>query len=154
MILIKYCGVSFIIHAGLQCILPDQILIHLAQAQPTSIEDFKTALSSAPIPTINNKSSNTWCKYPTVLQQTLSAEEQESSLVADIVDAAAGQRPWVNPQLQEMLRPQLPGHHGSKRHEDPEAFKQRLVRFENHWGSLLPYIFFVFAQIRNVTLLS
>lgn len=101
---------------GVQCILPDRVLAHIAQDQPGSLKELHQVLSTAP-----EVSQESCCQYPAALMN------DAETVLEEFIDAAQGQKPWVHPQLQEILRPQLHGKHLGKKHMDPEAFKQSLA---------------------------
>ena len=109
-------GVARTLNEGVQCVMPDAILAHLARCQPVSLLELHSALASAPPAPPDS------CQFPAAVLQ------HQHALVEALADAAQGQRPWVNPQLQELLRPQVStAQQASRRHMDPEEFRQRLA---------------------------
>ncbi|GAB4817041.1 hypothetical protein N2152v2_004087 [Parachlorella kessleri] len=103
---------------GIQCVLPDPVLLHLARAPPLSPQQLHTHL--LPFQTT----------YPTACAFPASVESQAATLVEFLREAADGQRPWVSAELAALAQAGAGGVVAAARrkHQDPAAFRERLTQ--------------------------
>jgi cation-transporting P-type ATPase D len=98
-------------------VLPDAVLLHLAECPPADEEALIVALRQAPAP------SAAACAYPGAL---LAAAAPVSAALAD---AAAGQRPWTHPEVLALARGAGRGAAPSpQRKADAAEARERLAR--------------------------
>jgi cation-transporting P-type ATPase D len=120
------------IDEGVTCVLPDDVLLHVAQQHVVkkveNVKDLQLLLHSMHTKNGINNSENKnkyarFCKFPEV------AVANAGSLLTELHAAGAGQRPWAHPDvLAAMKAPSLAALDtaAKRRHEDPEVFKERL----------------------------
>lgn len=140
---------------GLQCLLPDAALLRLAEAVAASVPpeasnlrgreqglsaaqlaqlvegDGAAAVEPAEAGAPGQGGAGSCGCYPAILLQ------QAANVAAALSEAAAGQRPWVSPDLQQLLAEAAGsggahGRHGggsnkASKRRDPAAFKRRLA---------------------------
>ena len=117
------------IDEGVTCVLPDDVVVTLAEHHynkniqtNADLESFLEQYSK------NNKSKNdistkyaNACKFPEIALQEI------SPLLKELHAAGAGHRPWAHPDVLAALKPPSPLDTAAKRrHEDPELFKEKL----------------------------
>ncbi|KAL4859908.1 Protein RRP6-like 3 [Chlorella vulgaris] len=123
---------------GLQCLLPDASLLRLAQAAAASVDssasnlfgryqglDAQQLLDFLPPAAVGVDLPTCGC-FPSCLKQ------QARQVAALLSDAASGQRPWVNADVQQLLSEARGGGGGSAksaRMRDPAARKRFVERF-------------------------
>jgi cobalt/nickel-transporting P-type ATPase D len=106
------------------CVLPDEVLVTLAEGHLVdtlkNVEDLKSVLQEYFSKTNNNKFSSA-CRFPQV------ALANAAILIKKLNAAGAGNRPWAHPDVLAAMKPSSGLETAAKRrHEDPEALKERL----------------------------
>jgi cation-transporting P-type ATPase D len=110
------------IDEGVACVLPDDVLVTVSEQHYAnminSMEDLGLILKEKYSSDVKYANA---CMFPDV------AIENAATIIKELHAAGAGQRPWAHPYVLEALKsPKTLEKAAKRRHEDPEAFKERL----------------------------
>jgi hypothetical protein len=103
--------------AGVQCVLPDPVLLQLSRSQPP-LDPLQLRQALQPLEAAFPQA----CCFPSAVLSDAAA------VVGLLKEAAGGQRPWVSPELSALVQPGGGVAAAARRkHQDPAAFRDRLV---------------------------
>ncbi|KAH7623572.1 putative Protein RRP6-like 3 [Nannochloris sp. 'desiccata'] len=110
------------IDEGVTCVLPDDVVLTVAEQHYANkikgIDDLRSLFEEKY--NFKTKYSNA-CMFPEV------AVENAALIIKEMDAAGAGERPWAHPDVLAAMKPATSLETAAKRrHEDPEAFKERL----------------------------